>query len=73
MLLPLLALLYLAATRQGIMASGTPVPSPPVAAPAGQAPAALPTAIAWTGSLDWALQTARTTNKPIMVDFYADW
>ena len=38
-----------------------------------QAPAKTPTKIAWEASFEKALDKAKETGKPLMVDFYADW
>ena len=66
-LIPLVLLLKLRAPQPAVAAAPTSV-----SAPAAVAPPVL-SSIIWEASYENAMNTARQTGKPLMIDFYTDW
>lgn len=67
-LIPLVLLLKLRAPQPAVAAAPTSV-----SAPGAVAPPPVAGSIIWEASYESAMDIARQTGKPVMVDFYTDW
>jgi len=69
LLIPILLVIKLRATPQS---NATPA-SPPAATPVAASIAPVAGSILWETSYESAMETARQSGKPLMINFYTDW